>query len=108
MVAHMMLESYTRVAIIDTGSYDIAKCEAYVRTVSDFYGLPVHRIRGSLRLLEKLLRGPHDGEFLIVEPGEILEERRFWDLDEKESSPETPPNPLASTSPCSASAGAAG
>jgi len=96
MVAHMMLESYTRVAIIDTGTYDMAKCESYVLTVSEFYNLPVHRLRGSLRLLEKLVRGPHDGEFMIVEPGEVLEERRFWELDEQEPTPETPPNPPAS------------
>ena len=31
MVAHMMLESYTRVAIIDTGTYDMAKCQSYVQ-----------------------------------------------------------------------------
>jgi hypothetical protein len=88
-VAHMMLEAYSRVAIIDTGTYDLAKCESYVQTVADFYGLPVHRLPGSLRLLEKLLRGPHDGEFMIVEPGEILEETRFWELDEKDLLPET-------------------
>jgi Protein of unknown function (DUF1638) len=97
MVAHMMLESYTRVAIIDTGTYDLAKCESYVQTVSEFYSLPVHRLRGSLRLLEKLVRGPHDGEFMIVEPGEVLAERRFWQLDEQEPAPETAPNPPAST-----------
>ena len=94
-VAHMMLESYTRVAIIDTGTYDIAKCESYVQTVSEFYDLPVHRLGGSLRLLEKLFRGPHDGEFLVVEPGETLEERRFWELNETEPPPETAPNPPA-------------
>lgn len=97
-VALMMLESYTRVAIIDTGTYDMAQCESYVQTVSDFYSLPVHRLAGSLRLLEKLMRGPHDGEFLIVEPGEVLEEKRFWELDEQEPAPELPANPVPS--PC--------
>jgi hypothetical protein len=92
MVAHMMLESYTRVAIIDTGTYDMAKCQSYVQTVSEFYGLPVHRLPGSLRLLEKLVRGPHDGEFMIVQPGEVLEESRFWELDGQELPAETPPN----------------
>ncbi len=96
LVAHMMLESYTRVAIIDTGTYDMAKCESYVQTVSEFYGLSVHRLRGSLRLLEKLVRGPHDREFMIVEPGEVLDESRFWELDGQEPVPETPPYPPAS------------
>ncbi|MFA4964727.1 MAG: DUF1638 domain-containing protein [Thermoleophilia bacterium] len=90
MVAHLILESYTRVAIIDTGTYDMEKAEAYVDVVSEFYGLPVHKLEGSLRLLEKLIRGPHDGEFLVVEPGEVLEEPLFWDLDGREPAPETP------------------
>jgi hypothetical protein len=94
-VAYMMLESYTRVAIIDTGTYDMAKCEAYVQTVSEFYGLPVHKLRGSLRILEKLLRGPHDSEFLVVEPGNVLDESVFWELSESEHPLETAPNPPA-------------
>jgi len=93
MVAHMMLESYTRVAIIDTGTYDLAKAHEYVDTVSKFYSLPVHELTGSLRLLEKLIRGPHDAEFIVVEPGQVLRERIFWELGASEPTPETPPNP---------------
>lgn len=92
MVARMYLENYTRVAIIDTGSYDLTKAEEYVRTVSEFYGLPVLRLVGSLRLLEKLVRGPHDDEFIIVERGDVLDEKRFWDLAAPEPAPETPPD----------------
>ena len=93
MVAHMILEAYTRVAIIDTGTYDLVKAQAYVDTVAEFYGLPIHKIAGSLRLLEKLIRGPHDEEFIVIEPGEVLEEKIFWDLGSTEPAPETPPNP---------------
>jgi hypothetical protein len=90
MVAHMILEAYTRVAVIDTGTYDLEKAQAYVDTVAAFYDLPVHRIVGSLRLLEKLIRGPHDDEFIVVEPGEVLEERIFWELDSAEPAAATP------------------
>jgi hypothetical protein len=89
MVAHMILEAYTRVAIIDTGTYDLKKAQAYVDTVAEFYGLPIHRITGSLRLLEKLIHGPHDGEFIVVQPGDLLEERIFWDLDSVAPAAET-------------------
>jgi len=81
MVAHMILESYTRIAVIDTGTYDLEKAQKYVDKVAGFYGLPIHRIIGSLRLLEKLIHGPHDDEFVVIEAGETLEERTFWDLD---------------------------
>jgi hypothetical protein len=43
-VAHMMLEAYSRVAIIDTGTYDMAKCESYVQTVSVFSGSSMKRV----------------------------------------------------------------
>ena len=84
MVAHMILEAYTRVAVIDTGTYDLEKAQAYVDTVAEFYGLPITGSTGSLRLLEKLIRGPHDEEFIIIEPGEELEERVFWDMSATE------------------------
>jgi hypothetical protein len=94
MVAHMILESYTRVAVIDTGTYDLQKAHEYVDTVSEFYGLPVAMLDGSMRLLEKLIRGPHDEEFIIVEPGGELSEEIFWEMGASEPAPETPPNPF--------------
>ncbi len=48
--------------------------------MADFYELPLEYLSGSLRLLEKLVHGPHDEEFLVVEPGEELAESRFWAL----------------------------
>jgi hypothetical protein len=48
--------------------------------VSEFYGLPLVELGGSLRYLEKLLAGPHDEEFIVVEPGEKLDESLFWAL----------------------------
>lgn len=76
----MELEHYTRVALIDTGSYSLEKYEPYVQTVAEFFGLELHRLEGSLRLLERPLRGPHDGEFFVVEPGGELEESLWWRL----------------------------
>ena len=84
MLSLMELANYTRLAIVDTGAYDMTKADAYVNTVSAFYDLPIQRLKGSLRLLEKLIHGPHDDEFLVVAPGETLEERRFWDLEDTE------------------------
>ena len=77
-IARAILANYTRVALVDTGTYPLADYEPYVRTVGEFYGLPVHTLQGSLRLLEKLVRGPHDAEFIVVEPGDTLHERLFW------------------------------
>lgn len=80
-VARMILANYARVAVIDTGVLETERLRAYVEMVSTFYGLPIAHLEGSLRFLDKLVNGPHDEEFLVVEPGEVLEEPRFWALD---------------------------
>ena len=80
-IALMILEGYTRVALIDTGSYPLDQYEPYVREVGEFYDLPVEHLAGSLRYIEKLVKGPHDREFIVIEPGGVLEERIFWELD---------------------------
>lgn len=79
-VARLILEHYQRLAVIDTGTYDLGEYREYLETVAKFYELPLEVLPGSLRLLEKLVTGPHDDEFLVVEPGEVLDEARFWAL----------------------------
>jgi hypothetical protein len=79
-LALMELANYTRLAIIDTGTYPLAEYEPYVYKVGAFFDLPVEHLPGSLRLIEKLVAGPHDDEFFVVEPGETLDESRFWAL----------------------------
>jgi hypothetical protein len=77
-IARLILANYTRVALVDTGTYSLEDCRGYLETVSAFYDLPIAVLPGSLRLLERLVSGPHNGEFIVVEPGEELIERRFW------------------------------
>jgi Protein of unknown function (DUF1638) len=77
-LSRMELANYTRVALIDTGVVSVQEYEPYVCEVAHFYRLCMERLQGSLRLLEKLVNGPHDDEFIIVRPGEVLTEDRFW------------------------------
>ena len=79
-IARLILENYTRLAVIDTGTYPLDKYRDYLDTVRRFYDLPLQVLTGSLRLLDKLMNGPHDEEFIVVEPGETLDEDRFWAL----------------------------
>jgi hypothetical protein len=80
-VARLIMQHYTRLAVIDTpGVAGLDEKREYLETVSAFYDLPVEHLQGSLRFLEKLMNGPHDREFVVVEPGEELEEARFWAL----------------------------
>jgi len=82
-VARQIMEHYTRLAVIETpGVGGLEGKREYLETVSAFYDLPLERLTGSQRFLEKLVAGPHDEEFIVVDPGEELEERRFWALSE--------------------------
>ena len=76
------MEHYTRVAVIQTPG---------VRGLEDKRDVPgdgerasttcrLEDLTGSLRFLEKLVSGPHDEEFIVVEPGDQLDESRFWEL----------------------------
>ena len=81
MVARMIMEHYTRVAVIETpGVPGVEDKRAYLDEVCAFYDLPLEPLTGSLRFFEKLMGGPYDDEFIVVEPGGSLDERRFWDL----------------------------
>jgi hypothetical protein len=83
-IAHLILANYRRVALVDTGTYKLADCREYLRTVCEFYDLPLEVLPGSLRLLEKLVAAaPHDGEFITVAPGEVLDERLFWEVSRR-------------------------
>jgi hypothetical protein len=80
-VARLIMEHYTRVAVIETpGVTGLEDKREYLETVSRFYDLPLEYLTGSLRFLEKLVSGPHDDEFIVVEAGDALDESRFWAL----------------------------
>jgi hypothetical protein len=79
-IARLILAHYTRIAVVDTGTYRIEDFRDYLDKVTDFYSLPLEVLRGSMRLLEKLIHGPHDDEFIVVAPGDQLDEPRFWAL----------------------------
>ena len=95
-VALMIMESYKRLALIETGAYEMKRCEEYVNEVAEFYGLPVERLQGDMRLFRKLVDGPWDAEFIVVEPGGVLDEAVFWNVpSEIDSLPADPDAPGA-------------
>lgn len=72
-------DSYRSVDIIDTGAYDSYAPE-YLESAERSAALincPLCHVPGSNRLLEKLVGGRWDHQFLIVEKGGILREEDF-------------------------------
>jgi hypothetical protein len=71
--------NYTRLALINTGNHDLGAYRQYAARVATFFGLRLEEIEGSTRLLTKLVNGPWDEEFVVVEPGERVGYRQFLD-----------------------------
>ena len=69
----MMYEHYQRIAVIDTGCYDLGPVQEYARQAGKLLSLEPVTVDGSARILEKLLRGEWDENFIVQKPGRPLE-----------------------------------
>lgn len=77
-VMRIMLEHYRRLVLIDTGAYPLAdKCLEKSFALAKRLGLRYQIEPGSLNLLKKLLTGPWDEDFVILQPGTALSMNDF-------------------------------
>ena len=67
-----MLKNYTRLALINTGQYDIERYRAYSQHTAARFGLRHEEIPGSTALIQKMLNGPWDEDFVVARPGETI------------------------------------
>jgi hypothetical protein len=71
-ITQQMLKHYTRLAFINTGPSDLAADHAQAREVACRFNLSYAEIPGSEALVKKMLYGPWDSDFVIVEPGQTI------------------------------------
>ena len=65
-----LLKHYEKLAIIDTGAFDVESVKRKISPVAELLEMPVETVPGDLGLFSELLRGPWpDERFLTVEPG---------------------------------------
>lgn len=67
-----MLKHYTRLVYIDTGRSGKDRYVDYARKTADKFNLRFEEIPGSNALILKMLTGPWDQDFLVVEPGKTV------------------------------------
>ena len=67
-----ILKNYTRLALINTGQYELERYRDYSRRTAERFGLRYEEIPGSNALIKKLLHGPWDDEFVVTRPGETI------------------------------------
>ncbi len=68
----VMLRHYQRLGVIDTGAYDLGSFLERVRNIGEALALKPQVIPGTLDYLKKLLTGPWDEDFIIINPGETV------------------------------------
>ena len=73
----LMLKNYRRLGFINTGQYEIDRYRDYARKTAEQFNLRFEEIDGSPELVRKLVFGPWDEEFLVVEPGRTIQYTDF-------------------------------
>ena len=76
-MTRLLLKNYKRLAYINTGQYEIEKYRAYSKKTAEEFGLRFEEIEGSPALVKKMLFGPWDDEFVVVNPGETTTFQHF-------------------------------
>ena len=66
----LMLEHYDKLVVIDTGAYNIVDYIEKVQKFAKISGLDLVVEKGGIGLLKKLLTGPYDDKFCIIEKGQ--------------------------------------
>lgn len=67
-----MFGNYRRFMVINTGAYPLESVVPQVREFARTLNMLHEIVPGSLRLLHKLLLGPWDEEFIVLEPGQEI------------------------------------
>ena len=73
----LLLKNYKRLAFINTGQYEIEHYQDYARKTAEQFNLRYEEIEGSPALVKKMVFGPWDDEFVVVEPGQTVQYTDF-------------------------------
>jgi hypothetical protein len=77
-IMKLMLANYKRLALIDTGQYELDRYREYARRTAERFGLRYEEIEGSNTLVQKMIYGPWDDEFVVIQPGESFQYEHFF------------------------------
>jgi hypothetical protein len=86
-IYQMMFQHYKRLALINTGQYELERYREYARRTADRFSLRYEEIEGSTELVTKMINGPWDKEFIVVEPGRAIELEQFFFSESPRCSP---------------------
>lgn len=77
-VHKLMMRNYKRLALINTGQYEMERYRTYTRETAERFDLRFEEIEGSNALVKKMLEGQWEDEFVVVQPGETINLENFF------------------------------
>jgi hypothetical protein len=77
-IVRLMLNNYKRLALINTGQYELERYRDYARRTAKRFGLRYEEIAGSTTLVKKMIHGPWDDEFVVVPPDQVIQFKDFF------------------------------
>ena len=80
-IIRLMLGNYKRLALINTGLYELERYRAYARRTAERFDLRYEEIEGSDTLVKKMIFGPWDDDFVVVQAGELIRYDHFFRPD---------------------------
>jgi hypothetical protein len=76
-MTQLMLKNYRRLAFINTGTYELERFREYAQKTAENFALRYEEIDGSPALVQKMISGPWDSEFVVIAPGETVQYTDF-------------------------------
>jgi hypothetical protein len=73
----LLLEHYTRIVLINTGRYEVETSRARITPFAETFGLEIEEVAGTTRILDALVEGGWDDDFVVAPPGHELTLRDF-------------------------------
>lgn len=74
----IMLGNYKRLALINTGQYELDRYREISRQIADRFNLRYEEIEGSNALVRAMLYGHWDDDFIVLKPGESFRLEHFY------------------------------
>ena len=76
-VMKLMLDSYSKVTVINTGCYDAGPVREYAAECAEQFGLMKDEVPGSNRILHKMITGEWDEDIIVLDPSVSVKEEDF-------------------------------
>jgi hypothetical protein len=72
-----MLQNYTRLVFINTGKHKVEDYREHTKSLASRFGLRFEEIKGSPTLVDKIVNGSWDEDFVVVPPGQPISYEAF-------------------------------